>query len=55
MSKICENRIIRDMTPEEQTKHDTYVPEEEPLTPLKRLDALEAALLETPAPEACVT
>lgn len=46
--KICENGVIRDMTPEEEAEYNAMLaaqPEPEP-TAEERLEALEAAMLE---------
>lgn len=46
--KICENGVIRDMTPEEEAEYTTMLaaqPAPEP-TAEERLEALEAAMLE---------
>lgn len=46
--KICENGVIRDMTPEEEAEYNAMLaaqPAPEP-TEEERLEALEAAMLE---------
>ena len=43
--RICENGVIRDMTPEEAAEHSAMLAAQ-PETAEERLEALEAAMLE---------